>query len=216
MWQQSQRKAQTAPSPTYALRFGDRLPARWQACGVKLEALTVQTDNGGEFGGAWNRRRAPRPSPAWSSRNTAAAKPRFGRPSPSSATATWMPRTASGWRICASRNTSAATCSAFGSGLGSAGSGSTVSDRIRSRGMPTPTSLAPSGRLRLTPRSLHCPLYYCRLSQPKFCPHPRRSWAMIHRGMRWIAYPERDEPSRDDCGWRGRRDSGSGLLVTHW
>jgi transposase len=44
---------------TYALLFGDRLLAHLAACGVKLEELTVQTDNGSEFGGAWNRRRTP-------------------------------------------------------------------------------------------------------------------------------------------------------------
>jgi hypothetical protein len=41
------------------LLFGDRLLAHLAACGVKLEELTVQTDNGSEFGGAWNRRRTP-------------------------------------------------------------------------------------------------------------------------------------------------------------
>jgi hypothetical protein len=44
---------------TYALLFGDRLLAHLAACGVQLEELTVQTDNGSEFGGAWNRRRTP-------------------------------------------------------------------------------------------------------------------------------------------------------------
>jgi hypothetical protein len=41
------------------LLFGDRLLAHLAACGVQLEELTVQTDNGSEFGGAWNRRRTP-------------------------------------------------------------------------------------------------------------------------------------------------------------
>ena len=43
----------------YALLFSDRLLAHLQARGVKVEELTLQTDNGSEFGSAWNRRRAP-------------------------------------------------------------------------------------------------------------------------------------------------------------
>lgn len=41
---------------TYALLFADRLLAHLQRCGVDLSRLTVQTDNGSEFGGNWNRR----------------------------------------------------------------------------------------------------------------------------------------------------------------
>jgi transposase len=40
---------------TYALLFGDRLLAHFQRCGVDLSQLIVQTDNGSEFGGNWNR-----------------------------------------------------------------------------------------------------------------------------------------------------------------
>ncbi|MCP9462956.1 MAG: hypothetical protein NNA24_13055 [Nitrospira sp.] len=41
---------------TYALLFADRLLAHLQRCGVDLRPLVVQTDNGSEFGGTWNRR----------------------------------------------------------------------------------------------------------------------------------------------------------------
>jgi len=41
---------------TYALLFADRLLAHFQRCGVNLQQLIVQTDNGSEFGGNWNRR----------------------------------------------------------------------------------------------------------------------------------------------------------------
>ncbi len=41
---------------TYALLFADRLLAHFRRCGVDLAQLTVQTDNGSEFGGNWNRR----------------------------------------------------------------------------------------------------------------------------------------------------------------
>lgn len=41
---------------TYALLFADRLLAHFQRCGVNLPQLIVQTDNGSEFGGNWNRR----------------------------------------------------------------------------------------------------------------------------------------------------------------
>jgi len=60
------------------LLFGDRLLAHLAACGVKLEELTVQTDNGSEFGGAWNRRRTHngRPQPA---RNRPVVKQRSQR-----------------------------------------------------------------------------------------------------------------------------------------
>ena len=40
---------------TYALLFADRLLAHFQRCGVQLSELIVQTDNGSEFGGNWNR-----------------------------------------------------------------------------------------------------------------------------------------------------------------
>ena len=43
---------------TYGLLFADRLLAHFKACGVDLPQLTVQTDNGSEFGGNWNRHRA--------------------------------------------------------------------------------------------------------------------------------------------------------------
>ncbi len=42
---------------TYALLFADRLLAHLSRCGVRLSELIVQTDNGSEFGGNWNRRR---------------------------------------------------------------------------------------------------------------------------------------------------------------
>jgi len=41
---------------TYALLFADRLLAHLAGCGVDLSQLVVQTDNGSEFGGTWNRR----------------------------------------------------------------------------------------------------------------------------------------------------------------
>jgi hypothetical protein len=41
---------------TYALLFADRLLAHLKACGVRLRQLVVQTDNGSEFGGNWNRK----------------------------------------------------------------------------------------------------------------------------------------------------------------
>jgi transposase len=41
---------------TYALLFADRLLAHLARCGVDLGPLVVQTDNGSEFGGNWNRR----------------------------------------------------------------------------------------------------------------------------------------------------------------
>jgi len=41
---------------TYALLFADRLLAHFRRCGVDLRQLIVQTDNGSEFGGNWNRR----------------------------------------------------------------------------------------------------------------------------------------------------------------
>jgi len=41
---------------TYALLFADRLLAHLARCGVDLRPLVVQTDNGSEFGGNWNRR----------------------------------------------------------------------------------------------------------------------------------------------------------------
>jgi len=41
---------------TYALLFADRLLAHLKRCGVDLSELVVQTDNGSEFGGNWNRR----------------------------------------------------------------------------------------------------------------------------------------------------------------
>jgi len=41
---------------TYALWFADRLLAHLARCGVDLSRLVVQTDNGSEFGGNWNRR----------------------------------------------------------------------------------------------------------------------------------------------------------------
>jgi hypothetical protein len=41
---------------TYALVFADRLLAHLARCGVDLRPLVVQTDNGSEFGGNWNRR----------------------------------------------------------------------------------------------------------------------------------------------------------------
>ncbi len=45
-----------ANEPTYALLFADRLPAHFRRCGVELSRLTVQTDNGSQLGGHWNRR----------------------------------------------------------------------------------------------------------------------------------------------------------------
>jgi hypothetical protein len=42
--------------PTCALLFADRLLAHLARCGADLRPLVVQTDNGSEFGGAWNRR----------------------------------------------------------------------------------------------------------------------------------------------------------------
>lgn len=44
---------------TYALRFADRLLARFQQHDVPLADLVVQTDNGSEFGGTWNRKSLP-------------------------------------------------------------------------------------------------------------------------------------------------------------
>ncbi len=44
---------------TYALLFADRLLACFQKHGVRLADLTVQTDNGSEFGGNWNRKSLP-------------------------------------------------------------------------------------------------------------------------------------------------------------
>jgi transposase-like protein len=44
---------------TYALLFADRLLAHFQRHGVALDQLTVQTDNGSEFGGDWNRQSLP-------------------------------------------------------------------------------------------------------------------------------------------------------------
>ena len=41
---------------TYALLFADHLLAHFRRCGVNLAELIVQTDNGSEFGGNWNRR----------------------------------------------------------------------------------------------------------------------------------------------------------------
>lgn len=41
---------------TYAVLFADCLLAHLRACGLDLSRLTVQTDNGGEFGGNWNLR----------------------------------------------------------------------------------------------------------------------------------------------------------------
>jgi transposase-like protein len=44
---------------TYALLFADRLLAHFKKHGVSLSELTVQTDNGSEFGGNWNRKSLP-------------------------------------------------------------------------------------------------------------------------------------------------------------
>lgn len=48
-----------ANDSTYALLFADRLLACFQRHGVKLADLVVQTDNGSEFGGTWNRKSLP-------------------------------------------------------------------------------------------------------------------------------------------------------------
>jgi transposase-like protein len=44
---------------TYGLLFADRLLGWLKAHGVNLSELTVQTDNGSEFGGNWNRKSLP-------------------------------------------------------------------------------------------------------------------------------------------------------------
>jgi len=44
---------------TYGLLFADRLLACFHQHGVQLADLTVQTDNGSEFGGTWNRKSLP-------------------------------------------------------------------------------------------------------------------------------------------------------------
>lgn len=44
---------------TYGLLFADRLLACFQQHGVRLADLTLQTDNGSEFGGNWNRKSLP-------------------------------------------------------------------------------------------------------------------------------------------------------------
>ena len=44
---------------TYGLLFADRLLACFRRHGVRLSDLTVQTDNGSEFGGNWNRKSLP-------------------------------------------------------------------------------------------------------------------------------------------------------------
>lgn len=44
---------------TCALAFADRLLDCFQRHGVSLSRLTVQTDNGSEFGGTWNRKSPP-------------------------------------------------------------------------------------------------------------------------------------------------------------
>lgn len=41
---------------TYAPLFADRLVAHFQRCGIDLRQLIVQTGNGSEFEGNWNRR----------------------------------------------------------------------------------------------------------------------------------------------------------------
>jgi transposase len=89
---------------TYALLFADRLLAQFRRAGVHLAQLVVQTDNGSEFGGNWNRRHGLPPFTQLVEQKYRCRAHRFNPRTAPPTTATWKRSTASWSRSSTSWN----------------------------------------------------------------------------------------------------------------
>jgi hypothetical protein len=166
----------------------------------------VQTDNGSEFGGAWNRRRTPPAFTRLVEQKYRCRQHRFNPPHRSTYNSDVEAVHGLMEQEFYHLEPFRGDLQRF---LNQAWTYQLWFNYLRensAKGIALLTSCAPSAPLGSIPRSMPCRLCYCHLSQPKICPPPGRSWVRIYLGMSRIGSSKRfPKPCRQRADWAGKR-----------